>query len=38
MKTCINSEDEQADVTIEGWNLFRKLLHMVVTRHKNIDI
>eukprot|EP00347_Sterkiella_histriomuscorum_P002505 403367891 len=42
IKTCqvipSGSLSEQQDQTNEGWNLFRQLLYIVVSRHKNIDI
>ncbi len=39
IKTCtVLGPVDQNDQTPDAWNMFRRLLHIVVSRHKNIDI
>jgi hypothetical protein len=43
IKPCIlttgnGPNDLGGDYTGDGWNIFRRLLHFVVSKHRNIDI
>ena len=38
MRTCTIEETDKVDATLDGWQMFRKFLAFVVSKHKNIDI